>query len=333
MKLHKGFILMEVLLSLVIAPVLAMLLFQSLGSMGKTYQKIFSVSTVQRRFTLIQQQFERDLSGIIAPKVSLEDERKPDDKKDDSKNDEKDEGKKAEVKTDKDQKKKKKVYRVPHVFFSKNDTKGNCMQLTCLTTNPVTVYGQQTPRLVRVVYSLEPDPEHEGLFLLARQQSDILDFKEFSKQDGKAIRKFTIADSIEKLKISFLIPKESEKESKSKEKEDKKLSDKEKKKKLKEVREFKTVIDWPYIEDEEEEKKSKRPSFPTFMKIEMTLVDEQKRPSDFLIWYAPLYDMQPILVDEAATLPPMSDLYHRRFMEQRQRDMQGMEHGMRKHNG
>lgn len=332
MKLHKGFILMEVLLSLVIAPMMALLLFQSIGSMSKTYQKLFSVSRVQRRFTLVQQQFERDLSGVIAPKMSLEDERKPDEKEKNDLEKERDEDKKAEVKTEKDNQKEK-VYRVPHVFFSKNDTKGNCVQLTCLTTNPVAVYGQQIPRLVRIVYSLDPDPEHEGLFLLARQQSDILDFKEFLKEDGKTIRKFTISDGIEKLKVSFLVPKKPDKESGLLTEEDKKLSDKEKKKKIKAVREFKTLADWPYIEDEKEEQKSERPSFPTFIKVEITLIDEQKQSSDFLVWYAPLYDSQPLFVDEAATLPSMSDLYHRRFLEQRQRDMQGMQHGMRKHYG
>lgn len=324
---------MELLLSLVITPVLALLLFQSIGSMGKTYEKIFSVSSVQRRFTLVQQQFDRDFSGIIAPEISLEDERDPNKKDYDDLDEKKDEPKKAEVKTDKDKQTEKKTYRVPHVFFSKNDSNGNCVQLTCLTTNPVTVYGQQTPRLVRVVYSLEPDPEHEGLFLLARQQSDILDFKEFSKQNTNVIRKFTISDGIEKLKISFLIPKKPDKDSKSKAKEDKKLPDKEKKKKLKAVRELQPLEDWPYFKDDKEEEKSKRPSFPAFIKVEIAFVDEQKRPSDFLVWYAPLYDIQPLFVDEAATLPSMSDTYHQRFMERRARNMQGMQHGMRKHHG
>lgn len=333
MKLHKGFILMEVLFSLVIGSMLALLLFQSMGSLSKTYQKIFSVSSVQRRFTLMQQQFDRDFSGITAPKISLEDERDPNKKDHDDLDEKKNEPKKAEVKTDKDKQTEKKTYRVPHVFFSKNDDNGNCVQLTCLTTNPVAVYGQQTPRLVRVVYSLEPDPEHEGLFLLARQQSDVLDFKEFSKQEKNVIRKFTISDGIEKLKISFLIPKEPDKNSKLKTKEDKKLSDKEKKEKSKSVRELQPLKDWPYFKDDKEEKESKRPSTPTLIKVEITFMDEQKRPSDFLVWYAPLYDMQPLFVDEAATLPSMSDSYHQRFMERRARDMQGMQHGMRKHHG
>ncbi|MFT6765455.1 MAG: prepilin-type N-terminal cleavage/methylation domain-containing protein [Alteromonas naphthalenivorans] len=334
MKLNRGFALIEVLFSLTIGSILALLLFQSIGSMSKTYQKIFSVSSVQRRFTLVQQQFARDFSGIVAPKISLDDERGSDEKKGFDFDQKKDDKKKAEVKTDKDKKQNKsKTYRIPHVFFSKNDSKGNCSQLTCLTTNPVSVYGQSTQRLVRVVYSLEPDPEHEGLFLLARQQSDILDFKEFSKQGVKAIRKFTISDSIEKLKISFLVPKKSDKESKPLTEDDKKLSEKEKKKKFKVERHLQALNDWPYFEDEKEEKKKKRPSVPTFIKVEATFVDEQKRPSDFLLWYAPLYDAQSVVVEDAATLPSMSEMYHRQFMEHRQKDMQSMRYGMREQHG
>ena len=73
MKLYNGFALLEVIISVMVGSMLALLLFQSIGSMSKTYQKIVSVSSVQRRFTLVQQQFERDLSGVIAPKISLED--------------------------------------------------------------------------------------------------------------------------------------------------------------------------------------------------------------------------------------------------------------------
>ena len=246
----------------------------------------------------------------------------------------KDDGKKAEVKTGKDQKEKQqKSYRIPHVFFSKNDDKGNCVQLTCITTNPVSMYGQTTPRLVRVAYNLVPDPEHEGLFLLSRQQSEILDFKEFTKEGAKKIRKFTITDGIEALKVSFLIPKKPDKESQALTQEDKKLSEKEKKKKSKVARKFETITSWPYIEDEKEEKKKQRPSFPTFIKIEMTLIDQQKRPSEFVLWYAPLYDAQPLFVEDAATLPSMSDMYQRKFMEQRNRDMITMQHSSRGRNG
>lgn len=329
MKLRNGFALLEVLFAMIIGSMLSFILFQSIGSMSKTYQKIFSVSSVQRRFTLVQQQFERDFSGITAPRISLEDERDPEKREKDESENEKKEDKKAEVKTG-EEKTKQKIYRVPHVFFSKNDDKGNCVQLTCLTTNPVSMYGQQTPRLVRVVYRLEPDPEHKGLFLLARQQSDNLDFKVFEDSSKDKIRKFTISDNIEKLKISFLISKEPEKESELPTEEEKKLAEKEKKKDKKQEREFKTVTDWPYFEDEKEEEKSKRPSYPTFIKVEITLIDEQKRSSDFLLWYAPLYDIGPKLVDKSATLPSMSELYHRRFMEQRQQDMYSMQHAMRK---
>lgn len=331
MNLRNGFILLEVVFSLVIGAILSLLLFQSMGSLSKTYQKIFSVSSVQRRFTLVQEQFERDFSGIIAPKISLEDERDQDKKEKEESENEKKEEKKAEVKTG-GEKTKPKMYRVPHVFFSKNDGKGNCIQLSCLTTNPVNMYGQQTPRLVRVVYRLEPDPEHEGLFLLARQQSENLDFKAFEDSSEKKIRKFTISDSIEKLNISFLIPKEPEKKSELPTEEEKKLAEKEQKKDKKKEREFKTVSDWPYFEDEKEEEKSKRPAYPTFIKVEMTLIDEQKRSSEFLVWYAPVYDIGAKLVEKSATLSSMSELYHRRFMEQRQRDAYSMQYAMRKHN-
>ncbi len=330
MKLRNGFALLEVLFAMIIGSMLSFILFQSIGSMSKTYQKIYSVSSVQRRFTLVQQQFERDFSGVTAPKISLQDERDPN-KKEKSGDDKKEE-KKAEVKSGKE-KPKEKIYRVPHVFFSKNDTNGNCVELTCLTTNPITMYGQQTPRLVRVVYRLEPDPEHKGLWLLARQQSDNLDFEAFSEKAKDVVRKFTISDGIEKLKISFLISQKPEKESKSLTEENKKLAKKEKKKNVKEKREFKEVKDWPYFENEEEEKKSKRPSYPTLIKVEMTFIDEQKRPSSFVVWYAPLYDLEPTFVDKSATLPSMSEMYHQRFTEQQQRNMQGMQYSMRKRNG
>jgi type II secretory pathway pseudopilin PulG len=324
MNLRKGFMLLEIILSLAIGSILSVILLQSVGSMGKTFQKVVAVSSLERRFTLIQQQFERDFSGAMSPEIALEDEqrRKTEDEaeqKTESEDKEKDD-KKPEAKTN-TKKEKPQKKKIPHAFFSKNSEAGNCTQLTCVTTNPIAIYGEAIPRLVRVVYSLDADPEHEGLFLLARQQSDILDFKDFSPDAAKPIRKYTIADGIQSWKVDYLVPKPPEDDtSTTREEAEKKKKEEEKKK---DKRELIPLSEWKHFETPEEEKKSKRPPYPPFIHVTLSLIDEQQRPSTFELWYAPLYDGDKLyLVEGISTLPDTSSGYHDRFMEHKSRQQQ-----------
>ena len=52
------------------------------------------------------------------------------------------------------------------------------------------------------------------------------------------------------------------------------------------------------------------------------MIDEQQRPSTFELWYAPLYDTKPYLVEGVSTLPDTSAGYHDRFMEHKSRQQQ-----------
>ena len=137
------------------------------------------------------------------PEITLETEQQ----RDDSEGQE--DIKPQEAKTD-TQKEEPKEVRLPQAFFSKNDGAGNCVQFTCITTNPVAVYNQPTQRMVRVVYTLEPNVHDAQTFVLLRQQSDQLDFKKFTQEGSGAVRKYMVADGIKSLKIDFMIPKPQE---------------------------------------------------------------------------------------------------------------------------
>ena len=231
MLLRKGFGLLEVVLSLAISSILVVVLLQSTSQMNKIYQKIVAISGVDRSLTLIQQQFDRDFSGIFMPEITLETEQQ----RDDSEGQE--DIKPQEAKTD-TQKEEPKEVRLPQAFFSKNDGAGNCVQFTCITTNPVAVYNQPTQRMVRVVYTLEPNVHDAQTFVLLRQQSDQLDFKKFTQEGSGAVRKYMVADGIKSLKIDFMIPKPQEEKKETDTTADKTDGTKDEKEKKEAKREF-----------------------------------------------------------------------------------------------
>lgn len=338
MNLRKGFAILEVMLALAIGAILSVILIESIASMGRSFKKISAVSSLERRFTLIQQQFDRDFSGVIAPSITLEEEQLRVTEDDGSGPDDKEKKEiedKATPKAKTDSKKEKpKKKRIPYAFFSKNSEGGNCTQLTCITTNPVAVYGEAMPRLARVVYSLDPDPEHEGLFLLSRQQSDILDFKNFSSNTSKPIRKYTISDGIQSLKIDYLAPKPPEKindQAMTREEAEENRKKRKEQAKKKPKRELIPLSEWKYFETDEEEEKSKRPPIPVFIHVTLTLIDEQKRPSAFELWYAPLYDGgNPYVIEDLFTLSGVSEQYYDKFTVRKSRQTQIAHLGARK---
>lgn len=315
MLLRNGFGLLEVVLSLAISSILALVLLQSTSQMNKIYQKVAAVSAIDRSLTLIQQQFDRDFSGIFMPEITLETEQPREDGADTT------EKKAQEAKTD-TQKEEPKEVRLPHAFFSKNDGVGNCVQLTCITTNPVAVYNQVSPRMVRVVYTLEPDIHNPETFVLLRQQSDQLDFKKFTQEGSGAVRKYMVADGIQSCKIDFMIPKPKEEKKETDtgtDQSDDKKDEKDEKEKKEVKREFVPIQEWQELK-EEDRKKEKLPLLPAFIHVILTLVDQQKRSTAFELWYAPLYDAQPCMVEDINTLPSKQELYHRRFAEHKARE-------------
>jgi prepilin-type N-terminal cleavage/methylation domain-containing protein len=303
--LRKGFALLEMLLAMAVSSILMVLWLQTTGQMSGMFQRVSAVSEIDRNLVTMIQQFERDFIGVFSPQITLKTEVKR------SEVEEKEE-QKVKTTTKKDtQKIKKETTTLPFAFFSKNDGKGNCIELTCITSNPLVSYQQTIPYLARIVYRLMPDPEQSEAFLLARQQSEKLDYKFFSKESENPVRSYTVATGIKSLKIEFLIPKV-EKDEDKKEKDTK--DSKEDKK-----REFITLQEWKELE-EDEEKKEKRPLIPSFIHITMTLIDLQKRTTMFELWFAPLYDAQSVTVSDITTLPSTHEIYHRKFAEHKARE-------------
>lgn len=287
----SGFTLLELIVATLIASLLSAVLLTALSQSTRVQTSVDTTVDMSERIGIVVSQFEKDLAGAFVP-VQAE-------KSDiaEAMQEKSDEGQKSSSTTaDKTSEKKgeaKKPKPIEKIFYGTNKD-GMLDTLTFITNNPLVVFvgkdvGTVKPKVVRVQYTLKPDPENKNSFTLFRQESNELDLAEY-----KNVRPYEVIGGIKKLSATYTarIEKKSDSASSSAESpggHGKAMSDK-KAKKPKKVYEYKVQPDW--ISEKKEEKKKvdqkgekEEPEFPRIpysVEFKMTLWDKQnKKDKDF----------------------------------------------------
>lgn len=296
MKHHAGFMLIELIVATLIASLLSAVLLTALSQSTRVQTSVDSSIYVSERIAIAVSQLEKDLAGAFVPVQSekkkeqaatksqekIDDNQKKGPKKDSSS---------TQVQDQKtDQKKEPKI--IEKIFYGTNKN-GMLDTLTLITNNPLVVFvgkdvGTVKPKVVRVQYTLKPDPEHKDSFTLFRQESNELDLAEY-----KNVRPYEVIGGIKKLSVSYTarILRQDQNDQGEKASSAKVSSEASAKEKSKKSYEYKTQPDWT-SEKKDENKKidvqadKKEPEFPRIpysVEFKMTLWDAQhKKEKDFM---------------------------------------------------
>jgi prepilin-type N-terminal cleavage/methylation domain-containing protein len=286
--MKKGFSLIEVIISLMITLIIMSLLYQAISQTRTSVSRIEYSIMSSSQLMLVQNQLEKDLSAVFVPFASKpllsEKEKAKKEKKDEKFK----EDNARQQSTDSDNKKSKDPLKRVVYATSEND---NLKILSCITTNALYVYGVTTPRVVRILYTVRPDPLNEGLLIMVRQESTDLDFEAVEGEKANKLRSYTLMAGLKKVQMRFLLEKEPEKKNES-------ASEKERVQ-----HELVTVSEWT-----DEQTKEYKKLFPHYIECSGTLVDPRtQRESDFVwrfILYA--YMSQDLYRDQQAPVTTLS---------------------------
>ena len=111
----------------------------------------------------------------------------------------------------KEEKKEEKLKpKIDKIFFSEN--KGaNLQTLTFISNNPLPVYwskkaGKPQPKMVRIVYRLQPDPARRDSYRLMRQEGDDLSYAAYDPKiplEKQKYRPYEVIDGIKNLSVLY----------------------------------------------------------------------------------------------------------------------------------
>lgn len=268
MKNFSGFTLIELLIGTAISGILLSLLFVTLSQINRTKKNLDNSIRKSSRVSLVHSLTERDLMGAFVPIVpevpeEPEEEKKPEPQKPGEQK-KPEEPKKEEKKEDKKPPKPK----VDKIFFSEN--KGaNIQTLTFISNNPMPVYwskkaGKPQPKIVRVVYRLQPDPARRNAFRLMRQEGDDLSYDFYDAKipaEKQKYRPYEVVDGIKNFSaVYYYVPVKKQTPGKAGEKkEEPKI-------------EYRTTKEWGKLKREEQEKAG-IPPLPRYVELTLVLWD------------------------------------------------------------
>lgn len=241
--MKQGFTLIELLVALVISSMIIsslFLVFFQTQRVALTTQNVIDLDT---QFSVLNNQLEKDVSGIFVPAQAHMSPEKVGNKE-------------GAVASDK----KETIKPLKNIFFSSN--KGELLsELTFITSSPVRVYehaknSEVTPRMVRVYYRLIPDKNRKDLFVLTRQEGTDLDTNRY-KPGPTSIRGYEIANNIKEITVQYSVPLPKQDQDKKDEK-----------------ARYEVVKEWR--DDEAKGTAQKRPKIPSFITMNITLWNNQK---------------------------------------------------------
>jgi len=287
--MKHGFTLLELIIATMVGSMVCGILLTALMQSARFQTIIDTDIDFSSRMGVVAHQLEKDLEGCFIPVQAEEvadagaaptdDKKKSDDKN-------KKESGQPDPGTQKiGEKEKPKPFE--KIFYSTNKS-GNLDTLTFITNNPLTTYvgkdvGQARPYVVRVQYSLKPEPGVKDSYILVRQESAELAIEKY-----KNIREFEVIGGIKSCTVTFTA--RIKKEDKS-EKTDKpvKLS-----------YEYKTFNEWVSEQKKDADKeKSSLPRIPSTVEITLSLFDMQnKKDQKYIITcHIPVDFMEPAQED------------------------------------
>lgn len=277
MRHRSGFTLIEVLIGILLASIMATALFALFDQVRLFIPRIDRYTDVYSKIAIANNQLERDFSGVCVP---LEYTPKKDKKEE-----------KPEVASDtkspaatQPEPKKKERKRLEKIFYSENA--GDMLsELTCITTNPLPIYwgtksGRAIARLVRVMYRLKDvtkKGEKEKKYALVRQESEQLDYSKFKA--GGDIKEYVLIEGITSCTVEY---------SAILEKKDipKVAPGMVRREPIKPTFEIKKLSVWNEADVKDEKKEEPLPLFPQLATLKMSVYDSQNRLVDVVLSYA-----------------------------------------------
>lgn len=211
--MRPGSILLDVVISSLIGGVVIIMLMSSMAQLVKFDTIVQESSLLMQQLVVIQHQLEKDLSGVFIPyKGTLQEQKKeqpginPSAGQNQQSKNESTENVAGE--TAQEQSNEQKGKPLEQLFVATKDAQNQLASLTFITNNPLAAYWQGTvgtpqPKRVRVVYTLQKEPERKDSYQLLRQEGSDLLFETYKKNNSKAPRAYVVLDHIKSFKVQF----------------------------------------------------------------------------------------------------------------------------------
>jgi len=296
----RGFILLEVLVSIMISSMIFMSLMGALFQLSKARVSVDDSIDVYTRVTTIVNLMQQDFQGSMIPvqaEVAQEKKQTPVGQPQ-QKNEPQVEKQEAPQTTEQQAGAQEKTKPVKDIFYS-SIKDNNVAMISCITNNPTTVYwseraGKAKPRVMRIVYTLVPDPAHKESFLLKRQEGSELDLDAYKNSEKPIARAYEIAEGIKQFKITYLYLEKKEEAQPQQEKgipqgKQKEAPTKEQpqKKEPAPKPDYKAKADWlSDAEEKKDQKSQKDPLFPSHMVVSLLMFNstyKTESPFEFVV--------------------------------------------------
>ncbi len=269
--MRPGISLLDLVVGLAIASILSVLLYRSLYQANQTVRVIDSLIETQTQLVFFGDRLTKDVSGAFVPLQAIPQKTEQADAKQTAK---------SEQPKKKEEQEKKRLKNIFMVEGLDNIARAAAPATTkplfsFVSTNPLVIYGETTPRVVRITYSLER-PTGSKLWQLKRYESPELDFKKFNEARRKnKLTGYTILQNIQAFSVTCIVSKAEEK------KEEKKQSvpaGKQQKEEKPKPKEYERLTSW----HDQERVKSKKSLIPEYVEVKGVILDSRhKRESPF----------------------------------------------------
>ena len=216
-----GFLLLEMVIGTLIASMISMVLMNTLGYMTKMSAVVENMADQALQISIVQHQFEKDVMGMCVVNQAVIEDDQDEQKKNKSVSTEQKEnsGEQKEQQSNASLQKKERVPRLKKLFFVSIGQENQMQQVSFITNNPLPQFwqgsvGNAKPLRVRVVYFLKPDPQHQGSFMLMRQESTDLLIESFKDK----VPAYVVADHIASFSFTLsydMVQKEEAKDQKN----------------------------------------------------------------------------------------------------------------------
>lgn len=204
---RSGFTLVELMVAITITGFMAYALVQIYSSIQRASSYISTVIEEDTGLGIIDSQFEKDINGIFVPVNIVPTQQK------------KEEQKKPQAPGQKQQ---PKFSYEPEKNALVSVNEGDRLdKVSFITNNPLQVYGQSIPKIVRVEYSLEPDEDGVS-FNLFRKQSEKYGLDGFKEADPRG---YKLLGDIKSMKVDYFAIKKPDEEEQKKQAAEKKEED------------------------------------------------------------------------------------------------------------
>lgn len=252
---EQGFTLIELIIGLLLSSLLGTLLYTTFAQSSRTLRMVEENAELGVGIVTVLHQLEKDLAGAMIPAHEPEEKKEQVEEK----------GATRPQQKPPEEKKEKK-------FFVAKLKNKQLDFLTFITTNPRSRHVSPAPSvlpqpsLVRVLYKIRENKEHQGSFVLLRQESTNLDLSSFEKKSERRPREIVVCNTVQKFDLQFLYRVQKEDDF-----------------------ETKTVTEWGASQEEAKEEKEKPPLLPQLIKINFELWDSQFQATRTIEYVMPVY--------------------------------------------